>query len=297
MSPQIEAAGAVLWRAAGEALEVALVHRPRYDDWSLPKGKLDPGEHVLAAAVREVAEETGCDGALGRPLGELRYDDAGLPKRVRYWAMRAEGGTHLPTAEVDEVAWLSPPEALSRLRADHDRPVLERFLAGPLHTWPWVLVRHARAGDAATWKGDDRDRPLDVRGVRQAEQLATLLASYRPAQVVTADLLRCIETVAPLGRRCGLPVAVQSLLSERAWVGDRAAAVAYAVETADAGVPIVLCTQGGPAPAMAAALAAELGMHPPLLPGTRKGGALVVHLTRSEGRLQAVAVEPVDPPG
>src|SRR5580698_4828001 len=101
----IEAAGGLLWRPVhgGAGLEVALVHRPKYDDWSIPKGKLNAGEHPIIAALREVWEETGHVGVLGRPLGEIRYLKDGSPKRVRYWAMRLGDGHFSPSSEVDQL--------------------------------------------------------------------------------------------------------------------------------------------------------------------------------------------------
>ena len=161
----IEAAGGVLWRqgASGDA-EVALVHRPKYDDWSLPKGKLDAREHPLAAALREIEEETGFSAVPGRPLGEVRYAVSGGPKRVRYWACRAATGRFRPGREVDDLAWVTTADAEALLPADRDRPVLRRFAADPRPTRALVVVRHASAGDRATWSGDDRDRPLDSVG-------------------------------------------------------------------------------------------------------------------------------------
>src|SRR3954452_5299503 len=99
----IEAAGGVLWRyAADGSVEIALVHRPKYDDWSIPKGKLKRREHLLLGALREVAEETGVQPLLGRPLGEIRYLKDGLPKRVRYWAMSCADGAGSYALESDE---------------------------------------------------------------------------------------------------------------------------------------------------------------------------------------------------
>jgi 8-oxo-dGTP diphosphatase len=115
----IEAAGGVLWRPGHDDVEVALVHRPKYDDWSIPKGKLKAGEPALDAALREVQEETGHTAEPGRPLGEIRYLKDGAPKRVRYWAMRVTGGRFTASDEVDALLWLTPREA--RLRVDPER--------------------------------------------------------------------------------------------------------------------------------------------------------------------------------
>ena len=118
---QIEAAGGVIVREGSAGLEVAVVHRPRYDDWSLPKGKLDPGETFEAAALREVEEETGLLCELGEELSAARYSDRkGRPKLVRYWRMNALSGAFAPNDEVDELIWLPPREAMAKLDYDHD---------------------------------------------------------------------------------------------------------------------------------------------------------------------------------
>jgi 8-oxo-dGTP diphosphatase len=127
---EVRAAGGVLWRDATDGgVEVALVHRPRYDDWSLPKGKLDPHETETAGALREVEEETGCRALLGADLDEVRYPlRDGREKVVRYYAMRALDGAFVPGREVDELRWVAPPQAVVLLTYDYDRQVLDRFL-------------------------------------------------------------------------------------------------------------------------------------------------------------------------
>ena len=128
---EVRAAGGLVWRAGGpEGIELLVVHRPRYDDWTLPKGKLEPGESWVDAAQREVGEETGLRGALGPELPSTRYTDhRGRPKLVRYWAMEVEGGAFAPNDEVDEVDWMAPTAARSRLSYERDRTVVACFLA------------------------------------------------------------------------------------------------------------------------------------------------------------------------
>jgi 8-oxo-dGTP diphosphatase len=128
---EVRAAGGVVVRPGGE---VAVVHRPKYDDWTLPKGKLDPGESFEEAALREVEEETGLRCRLGRELPSTRYTDAkGRPKLVRYWEMEPIEGAFSPTDEIDELRWLPPEEAADLLSYERDREVLRalRGSSGP----------------------------------------------------------------------------------------------------------------------------------------------------------------------
>ncbi|MFE0426349.1 NUDIX hydrolase [Streptomyces sp. NPDC058953] len=125
------AAGCVLWRAApgtADGLEICLVHRPKYDDWSHPKGKLKRGEPAHAGALRETLEETGAECELGAPLPTVRYPVEGRPKEVRYWAAEAVGGVFAPSDEVDRVVWLAPPAARARLSQERDRELVTALL-------------------------------------------------------------------------------------------------------------------------------------------------------------------------
>ncbi|MFH9014625.1 NUDIX hydrolase [Streptomyces sp. NPDC017943] len=124
------AAGCVLWRRSptGGEPRLCLVHRPKYDDWSWPKGKLEPGEEALAGALREVEEETGCRAVPGPELSTLHYLAGGRPKQVRYWAAEAVSGTFTPSDEVDRVLWLTPAAARDRLTRPQDRPLVDELL-------------------------------------------------------------------------------------------------------------------------------------------------------------------------
>src|SRR4051812_14782235 len=124
---EVKAAGGVVWRRAGDTIAIAIAHRPRYDDWSLPKGKLDAGESWEAAALREVEEETGMRCRLGEELEPVSYEDRKeRVKVVRYWLMEPEGDTDfVPNDEVDEVRWLAPPEAAELLSYPRDRELVQ----------------------------------------------------------------------------------------------------------------------------------------------------------------------------
>jgi 8-oxo-dGTP diphosphatase len=127
VSAEVHAAGGLVWRRSGDDVEIALVHRPRYDDWSLPKGKLDEGEGFEEAALREVEEETGLRCRLGDFLGETTYtDNKDREKLVRFWTMEAGHGDFHPDDEVDEVRWVPIGEANAMLDYDFDRELVEK---------------------------------------------------------------------------------------------------------------------------------------------------------------------------
>ncbi|WP_308283110.1 NUDIX hydrolase [Pseudonocardia nigra] len=255
------AAGAVLWRRGSGGPELALVHRPRYDDWSFPKGKLDPGESMPFAAVREIAEETGHPARLGAVLGDVRYAVPEGRKVVRYWAAEARTGTFTAGDETDELRWLDPGRAAELLSYEHDLAVLERFTAIGAPRSVVALVRHAKAGSRSQWDGDDDLRPLSGTGREQAHQLAALLPLFGPDRIVSAPPVRCRDTVAPLaGVLGGLPVADEPLLGENGyWVDPAAGRACLRTLAAQPGVTVV-CSQGGVIPDVIAALATGAGL-------------------------------------
>jgi 8-oxo-dGTP pyrophosphatase MutT (NUDIX family)/phosphohistidine phosphatase SixA len=246
-SDAVRAAGGVLWRLGPAGVEVALVHRPRYDDWSLPKGKLDPGELAVVAARREVEEETGFGGVVGRALGASQYvvtlDGRQTPKTVRWWAMRCTTGAFVPNREVDVLRWLSVEDAVATLTRTSEAEPLHQFAAGPPDCPPLLLLRHGSAGDRATWTGDDTDRPLDDVGREQAAAASEVLPLFGPTRVVTAPPERCAATVRPLALRLGLPLEVEPRVGADGWAADPDAAE-RAVRRLTANGPVVVCSQG-----------------------------------------------------
>jgi broad specificity phosphatase PhoE/8-oxo-dGTP pyrophosphatase MutT (NUDIX family) len=294
--PTIRAAGGVLWRVHpdGEGVQVAVIHRPRYDDWSLPKGKLATGETETDCAMREVLEETGFHARLGRGLGETRYlkqaDGSARPKVVRWWAMEAMAGAFVPTREVDRLEWLSLGEAHERLTRDTDRALLDRFVRGSLPARTVLLVRHASAGSRSRWTGDDRERPLDDCGMAQAEALVRPLSHFDPTEIVSADYVRCVQTAEPLAEAMVMPIRQMPVLSEVGYPGNES----QAVELLRAGDPngvLVACSQGDVIPDLLERLARADDVDLPRAPsGKGSTWALTFHNRR------LVAAEHFPPP-
>ena len=248
----IWAAGAVVWREDGD---IAVVHRPRYDDWSFPKGKLERGETMPFAAVREVAEESGLDVHLGPILGDVSYAVPEGRKVVRYWSARvAKDNGFTPDAEVDELRWIPAGQAAEVLTYGHDLDVLQSFVAHGRPSSTILLVRHAKAGSRSQWEGDDDQRPLSSSGREQAEHLAALLPLFGPERVVSAPPLRCRDTIAPLAAELGLPVGDEPLLGEEGyWERPRAGLARLRQLVAATGVTAV-ASQGGVIPDVMRAL-------------------------------------------
>jgi 8-oxo-(d)GTP phosphatase len=242
----ILAAGAVLWRPGGHPAEpeIAMIHRPRYDDWSLPKGKVDPGENEPVTAVREVAEETGYACQLGRRLASVSYPVEQGAKKVRYWAARHLDGSFAPNDEVDELKWLPVGDALDRLQYPHDRKVLRRFAKLPADTRTVLVVRHGTAGSKSRWKGDDKLRPLDKKGRAQAEALVGQLLAFGADRLHAADRTRCHQTIEPLAQELGATITNEPLLTEESYADNRKSTRQRVLEiAAEGGVPVI-CTQG-----------------------------------------------------
>jgi 8-oxo-dGTP diphosphatase len=254
----VRAAGGVVWRATGTGRpEVALVFRPRYRDWSLPKGKLEYGEPALLAAVREVREETGIEAVPQLRLPSIEYLTGvpGVRKSVDFWSMRvvADHGRE-PDDEVTEARWVPLGRAPGLLSYAHDRGVLTAFSTLPPVTGELLLVRHAHAGSRRTWHGPDQLRPLDAVGYRQAAALAELLAVFRPVRTVSASPVRCRETVAPLD----LPVKIDPAFDEVSPQGIAGAQAALRALTREPGVTVT-CSQGKVIPPLLAQLRPPLG--------------------------------------
>jgi 8-oxo-dGTP diphosphatase len=284
MADAVLAAGGVLYRRAGDTVEVCLVHRPRYDDWSLPKGTLEKGEHALAAAVREVLEETGVAGHPQLLFPQVGYTlPDGRPKTVDFWLMAAGDDDRLDpqdTREVDGAIWLPIAEAIGRLTYADERPLLEALAEMPPVTAVLGLVRHAHAGDRKKWSGNDSLRPIDGRGRAQAQLVAQLYAVFEPKRLYAATPLRCKQTLEPLAAALDdLPIVLDSAFAEPDDPDDAPAKAKVALQRLIELLPgpaTVICSQGKVIPFLLAALRGE-DDHTPYK--TPKGGGWLLTWT------------------
>jgi len=246
---------------------------------------------VLAAAVREVTEETGLRVVFGRPLRPSVYETGGRTKRVRYWVARCAGSAgFVPGHEVDQIAWLATSAARERLSYQRDVALLDEFRSGPAASVPFILLRHAAAGRKSSAGSWDIARPLDSRGVADAKLLAGLLACYGPCRVISSAAERCIATVRPYASAVGVPVEVEPAFSvsaagsaassaaAKAAERDRAARAAErATELAASGAPTLICVHRENLPAIIAAAYQTLRAPAAEIPTLRKGAFLVLH--------------------
>ena len=311
--PAIEAAGGLVWRERKGRLQVQLVHRPRYDDWSWPKGKLDPGETLRECAVREVAEETGRAVVLGVPLPMQRYrTPEGRLKRVHYWAARRAGDADAPAvrarppvgpvdpSEIDDVVWLDADDARARLTRATDREPLDALCAAHakqrLATHALIVARHARARKRGAWAGGEEDRPLTPAGYLQAATVVPILAAYGAAQIVSSPWLRCTDTIAPYARATGLATGLSFDLTELAHSGDPRDARDVVERLLADPVASVLCTHRPVLPTVLRVLRMHARRSvrealPSQDPYLKPGELLVAHVAARPDGPRVVAVE------
>lgn len=290
----VRSAGAVPWRPGQAGPEVAVVHRPRYDDWTFPKGKQEPGEHLLVTAIREVDEESGLRISLGRPLPAQEYPVGDRIKRVSYWAGRCTAASpFVPGHEVDQVRWVASSEAGQLLSYPRDAAVLAEFAAGPAQTVPLILLRHSEAGDKGErTAGKDSDsavsadmsRPLDTAGTAHARLLARLLACFGRCQVFSSRAERCMATVRPYAAAAGVPVQAEEALTVQIEEDPAVAAARaqrgarLAADLALAGEPAIICAHRENLPELIGAVFGAVRAQPPSEP-LGKSEFLVAHLS------------------
>ncbi|WP_159451324.1 bifunctional NUDIX hydrolase/histidine phosphatase family protein [Demequina sp. NBRC 110054] len=308
----VVAAGALVWRIHDDELEVLAVHRPRYNDWSWPKGKLDPGETLPACAIREIAEETGKQVVLGQPLPSLRYPIAGdKTKVVKYWAARVVSkDAHSVKArppvppvdktEIDRTAWLTIDEAHERITFTDDlRPLAALVTAyenDRLDTHAFIIARHARAKRRKAWDGPDLKRPITKRGAERARQLVSLFAAFGASRITSSPAERTMATVRPFAEASGLTIKTHDELTEPGHA-ERPIKTAHLLKKLlDKDVARVVCVHRPTLPTIIEMVRAArrwytLGALPRSNPYLPAGGVIVAHLQSTESGAQVVAVE------
>ncbi|MFB8387218.1 NUDIX domain-containing protein [Microbacterium sp. NPDC055910] len=305
----VYAAGGVVWRLVDGKLKVLLVARTRYRDFSLPKGKVDPGEMLAETAAREIFEETGIRVVLGVPVGVSSYR---LPNKrrkiVHYWAAEATDAAirtsaFVPNKEIAGLEWISPAKALKRLSYPVDVEIVENFIRlveeGVLRTFPLIVLRHAKALSRDEWDGEDTDRPLSPRGKKQAKALVGPLRAFGPRRIVSSPAVRCVSTVAPLAKALDRDVRTSDLLSQDAWEKGDSDARTIVGQRVRSRKPAVLCSHGPVLPEILSEMALATGT----LRGSYLGSASaldpgafsVVHLPLENPGSGIVAIETHEP--
>lgn len=299
----IRAAGVVVFDPAsspGDADRRFLaVHRPHRADWSLPKGKVDPGEITPCTAVRECDEETGYRVLLAARLPTVGYHAEGAPKEVDYWigAVRGDEG-FAPDDEVDEIRWVPVHEAAEFLTYSDDAELV-RLASGAPVTTPLMILRHGKAMRRADFDGDDdADRPLSGRGRSEAKQLIDVLDAYGIANVHSSPFRRCLTTVSKYAKSVGTEVVSESCTSEAGHADDPEATMQRAIELLESPEPTVLCTHRPVLPTVLAAITTRLGLPPTAVQEDPNwdsrlppGGMIVIHREWTATGPRAFAVE------
>ena len=252
MSQIILAAGAIVWRKHKDGFtEVAVIHRPKYDDWSFPKGKCEIGEELIASAHREVLEETNVSTEFGPFLGKVEYLTELGPKQVSFWSAKAiDERAFTPNTEVDQLKWLELTKVRQLLSMESDQTILDKFIKLKLESRALVLLRHAKAVSRQEWQADDDDRPLDDLGENQARRLLATYQVFNLSQIHTSDAVRCYSTVEPLAKGLGIKLEVTSKLSESGYRKDKERAFDYAKELFKEDINALICSHNPILPKM-----------------------------------------------
>jgi 8-oxo-dGTP pyrophosphatase MutT (NUDIX family)/phosphohistidine phosphatase SixA len=250
VNADVLAAGAVCWRHGADGLEVVLIHRPKYNDWSWPKGKVEPGETLPETAVREVQEETGLDIHLGIPLPTAEYMVGGKNlKKVFYWSAEVKGDAvfePMNEREVDEARWFPVAKARTKLTSYADRDqldVLEKYdSTDALSAWPLILVRHGKAFPRSKWYETEHVRPLLKLGTRQAMALTGLLGAWETKRLMSSPWKRCMATLTPLSAATGKPIKKVPTLSEKTTAANPGKTTRFIEKLLEKGRPVIYCT-------------------------------------------------------
>lgn len=305
MSAAVYAAGAVCWRLIEGKLHVLVIHRTVYGDVTIPKGKVDPGESLPRTAIREIAEETGLQVALGVPLGVSRYAlPSGREKIVHYWAAEVgeravQRSTFKPNAEVAALEWVTIKRARGYLSYPPDVEILENFAKlveqGVTSTFALLLVRHGKAVGRNGWSGPDAARPLADRGVAQAAALVDTLTAWGPKRIVSSPAVRCVTTVTPLAAATGIRVKRDEGISQDAWEAGDDEVRRVVGKRVRSGKTAVICAHRPVLPAIvreiALATGTPLGSYVTDAAELEPGAFSVVHLSVTNSGSGIVAIE------
>jgi 8-oxo-dGTP diphosphatase len=305
----IYAAGAVCWRVVDGKVIVLVIHRTRYGDVTLPKGKVDPGETLPQTAVREIEEETGLKVALGVPLGVSDYPLAsGRNKIVHYWSAEVTDeaiakSTFLPNSEVAALEWVTIKKARSYLTYERDVEILETFAKladeGVTSTFAIIALRHGKAVAPSSWSGPDATRPLTERGVQQAATNVATIEAWRPRTILTSPAVRCVATVAPLAATTGIRPKQKPHLSQDAYEAGSANVRDVVGKRVRARKTAVLCSHGPVLPEILREVALATGTVPGSYLGSASdlptGGFSVIHLSATNPSSGIIAIETHSP--
>lgn len=257
MTEMILAAGGVVWREGkGSKIELAIIHRPKYDDWSFPKGKLNIGEELISCAYREIMEETGLNIELGPYLGEVEYESIDGPKHVSYWAAEVlpDSNEFHANGEADLLEWQDFESARKKLTRDTDREILDIFINSPFQSSKLIMLRHAKALARSEWQSGDEDRPLDNLGQLQAKRMHAIYQVFGIAQIHTSDAVRCYDTVIGMTKPLKIEPVITAKLSEYTFEKNKDKSLDYAKELAEiaraTGETILLCSHNPILPRM-----------------------------------------------
>lgn len=309
MSAPVYAAGAVCWRYIEGKLMVLVIHRTRYGDVTIPKGKVDPGETLPQTAVREIKEETGLSVTLGVPVGVSTYAlSSGRPKIVHYWAAEVTdkhvaSSTFLPNGEVAALEWVSLKKARNYLSYAPDVEILQNFARlvndGVTKTFALIALRHGKAVSPESWNGPDASRPLTERGVRQASLAALALQAWHPRRIVTSPAVRCVATVAPLAAAAGIVPKHSPGISQDAHDDGSANVREVIGKRVRSMKTAVLCSHRPVLPEILREIALATGtvMAPYIRDGAdlQTGGFSVVHLSAANPSYGIIAIETHNP--
>ena len=252
MSEAISAAGAVVWRKHKDNFtEVAIIHRPKYDDWSFPKGKIEVGESLIACAHREVLEETNLQTEFGPHLGQVEYFTPDGLKKVTYWSAKVIVEKPFRTnTEVDQLKWIPITKVIEVLTNETDKEIFDKFVKVKFNSKPFILLRHAKAITRDEWQGEDDDRPLSSSGQNQAMRLLSTYQVFNIDQIHSSDAVRCYDTVKSMAKGLDIKLEVSSKLSENTYKKDKEKAFDYVSELIKEDKRILICSHNPILPKM-----------------------------------------------